>query len=171
MAEVLAIELASFPADSAWCEEEFIKTLRQRNHIGMVAEHEDQIVGYVVYGFDRCQIQLKNLAVHPERRRQFVGRQLVDYLQRKLSPNRRRRIVANVRETNVPAQLFFRACCLTAVGVLRGSRGAWEVGDNLPAGYDEDAYQFEISVDDPLFQRVALIQALRRGQRGLPEIY
>ena len=43
MPEVLAIEHASF--EYPWCEEEFLRVLRQRNCIGMVAEHGERIVG------------------------------------------------------------------------------------------------------------------------------
>ena len=44
MPEVLAIEHASF--EFPWCEEEFLRVLRQRNCIGMVAEYGERVVGY-----------------------------------------------------------------------------------------------------------------------------
>src|SRR5918999_229603 len=65
MPEVLAIEHASF--EYPWCEEEFLRVLRQR-----------------------------------------VGHQMVAKLVGKLSSHRRTRIALSVRETNLPAQLFFR---------------------------------------------------------------
>ena len=44
MPEVLAIEHASF--EFPWCEEEFLRVLRQRNCIGMVAEYGERVVGF-----------------------------------------------------------------------------------------------------------------------------
>ncbi|MEK6238743.1 MAG: ribosomal-protein-alanine N-acetyltransferase RimI, partial [Planctomycetales bacterium] len=43
MPEVLAIENSSF--EFPWSEEDFLRSLQQRNCIGMVAEWEDSIVG------------------------------------------------------------------------------------------------------------------------------
>ena len=42
MPEVLSIENESF--EFPWSEEDFIRCLRQRNCIGMVAEHHDRVV-------------------------------------------------------------------------------------------------------------------------------
>ncbi len=39
MPEVLAIEATSF--EFPWLDDDFVRTLRRRNCIGMVAEHED----------------------------------------------------------------------------------------------------------------------------------
>ncbi|MDA8746115.1 ribosomal-protein-alanine N-acetyltransferase RimI, partial [Rubripirellula amarantea] len=47
MPAVLAIENKSF--EFSWTEEDFIRCLRQRNCIGMVAEENDQVVGFMIY--------------------------------------------------------------------------------------------------------------------------
>ena len=47
MTDVLQIESQAF--EFPWTEEDFIRCLRQRNCIGMVAEHEDQVVGFMIY--------------------------------------------------------------------------------------------------------------------------
>ncbi len=54
MSDVLAIESESF--EFPWSEEEFVRCLRQRNCIGMVAELDDRIVGYMIYELhkNRC---------------------------------------------------------------------------------------------------------------------
>ena len=51
MAEVLEIENQSF--EFPWSEEEFIRCLRQRNCIGMVADCDDKVVGFVTFGGER----------------------------------------------------------------------------------------------------------------------
>lgn len=117
MPEVLAIEHASF--EFPWCEEEFLRVLRQRNCIGMVAECGERIVGFMIYELHRNRIHVLDFATHPEFRRHGVGRQMVTKLVGKLSAQRRNRIVLCVRETNLPAQLFFRVVGFRALEVIR----------------------------------------------------
>jgi ribosomal-protein-alanine N-acetyltransferase len=117
MPEVLAIEHAS--ADFPWCEEEFLRVLRQRNCIGMVAEHGERVVGFMIYELHKAKLHVLNFAVHPEVRRQGVGRQMVAKLVGKLSHQRRTRVVLTVRETNLSAQLFYRVQGFRATDVLR----------------------------------------------------
>jgi len=117
MPEVLAIEHASF--EFPWCEEEFLRVLRQRNCIGMVAELGDRIVGFMIYELHRNKIHILDFATHPDLRRQGVGHQMVDKLVSKLSSQRRNRIGLYLRETNLPAQFFFRVAGFRAVEVIR----------------------------------------------------
>jgi ribosomal-protein-alanine N-acetyltransferase len=117
MPEVLTIEQGSF--EFPWCEEEFLRVLRQRNCIGMVAELGDRIAGFMIYELHRSKIQLLDFATHPEFRRAGIGRQMVSKLVSKLSSQRRQRIGLFVRETNLPAQFFFRVMGFQAVEVLR----------------------------------------------------
>ena len=118
MASVLEIEALS--ADYPRHEEEFLRILRQRNAIGMVAEHGDRVVGFMIYELHRQRIEGLAFAVHPEFRRRGVGRQLAGKLVGKLSPARRDRITLRVRESAVDAQLFFKACGFRATGVIAG---------------------------------------------------
>ncbi len=107
MPEVLAIERDSF--EFPWSEEEFLTCLRQRNCIGMVAEHDERVVGFMVYELNKTRIHVLNFAVAADHRRQGVGRQMMSKLIAKLSSQRRTRVTLEVRERNLPAQLFFRA--------------------------------------------------------------
>ena len=117
MPEVLEIEEGSF--EFPWLEEDFIHCLRQRNCIGMVAEHEDRVVGFMIYELHKTRIHVLNFAVAPGYRRRGVGSQMIAKLVGKLSSQRRSRIVLEVRETNLPAQLFFRESGFRAISVMR----------------------------------------------------
>ncbi len=117
MPEVLAVEHASF--EFPWCEEEFLRVLRQRNCIGMVAEYGEQVVGFMIYELHKNRLQLLDIATHPEFRRMGVGRQMVAKLVGKLSNHRRTRIALHVRETNLCAQYFYGAQGFRATGVAR----------------------------------------------------
>ena len=117
MPEVLHIEQESY--DYPWCEEDFLRCLRQRNCIGMVAELGEKVVGFMIYELHKSKLHILNFAVHPEYRRRQIGTQMVDKLLSKLSSHRRTRITLEVRETNLNSQLFFRDAGFRAVRVLR----------------------------------------------------
>jgi ribosomal-protein-alanine N-acetyltransferase len=117
MAEVLDIEADSF--EFPWSEEDFIRCLRQRNCIGMVAEHNDRVLGFMIYELHKTRLHILNFAVVRTDRRRGVGSHMLAKLIGKLSPLRRTRIALEVRETNLPAQLFFRAAGFRAVSVMR----------------------------------------------------
>jgi ribosomal-protein-alanine N-acetyltransferase len=117
MPEVLAIEAKSF--EFPWSEDDFIRCLRQRNCIGMVAERDERVVGFMIYELHKNRLHILNFAVHPEFRRNGVGSQMALKLVGKLSPQRRSRILLEVRETNLDAQLFFRDLGFRAISVLR----------------------------------------------------
>jgi ribosomal-protein-alanine N-acetyltransferase len=118
MPEVLQTEQESF--EYAWTEEDFLRCLRQRNCIGMVAEQGERVVGFMIYELHKAKLHILNFAVHPHYRRHGVGGQMVSKLISKLSSHRRTRITLEVRETNLSAQLFFRAQRFKAIKVMRG---------------------------------------------------
>ena len=136
MPEVLAIEHASF--EYPWCEEEFLRVLRQRNCIGMVAEYGERIVGFMIYELHRNKIHVLDFASHPDFRRRGIGRQMIAKLVGKLSTQRRSRIALYLRETNLPAQLFFRVVGFRAMEVVR---------EHYP-DTGEDAYSMQYHLDE-----------------------
>jgi ribosomal-protein-alanine N-acetyltransferase len=128
MPEVLSIEQQCF--EFPWQEDDFIRCLRQRNCIGMVAEASERVVGFMVYELHKHRLHILNFAVSENFRRRGIGRQMTKKLIAKLSCDRRSRIMLEIRETNLPAQLFFRTLGFRAVSVLR------EFYEDTP----EDAY-------------------------------
>jgi len=89
MPEVLDIERSSF--EFPWFEEDFIRCLRQRNCIGMVAEHDGRVAGFMIYELHRTRVHVVNFAVAREYQRSGVGSQMVAKLIAKLSSQRRSR--------------------------------------------------------------------------------
>ena len=149
MPDVMGIEVASF--EYAWTEDDFLRCLRQRNCIGMVAERGDTIVGFMIYELHRTKLHVLNFAVHPSVRRSGIGGQMVSKLVYKLCSHRRQKISLAVREGNTAAQLFFRAHKFKASRVLR----------NYYEDSGEDAFQMEFRVGaddepfDPPVNRIA----------------
>src|SRR5690606_41615024 len=70
MPEVLEIENESF--EFPWTDEDFIRCLRQRNCIGMVAESEGRVLGFMIYELHNTRIHLLNFTVAAQYRRQCV---------------------------------------------------------------------------------------------------
>jgi ribosomal-protein-alanine N-acetyltransferase len=137
MPEVLRIEHASH--DYPWCEEDFLRCLRQRNCIGMVAEMGEKVVGFMIYELHKTKLHILNFAVHPDCRRGGIGSQMAEKLISKLSSHRRTRILIEVRETNLDAQLFFRTAGFRAISVSR----------QFYADTGEDAYIMEYHLATP----------------------
>lgn len=137
MPEVLEIEKWSF--EFPWSEQEFISCLRQRNAIGMVAEHDEQIIGFMIYELNKNQLNLFKFAVKREFRRRGAGRAMAQKLIGKLSPQRRNTVEIILRETNLAAQIFFKAMGFRATAVLP------DHFDNQDAGF-----KFRYRLEQPL---------------------
>lgn len=133
MPEVWNIENKSF--EFPWTEGDFIRCLRQRNCIGMVGEFEEMVVGYMIYELHKTRLHILNFAVHPDFLRLGAGTAMANKLFAKLSPQRRNRILLEVRETNLTAQLFFRDMGFRATSVLK------DFFEDVP----EDAYLMQYS--------------------------
>jgi len=118
MPEVLDVENACF--EYPWSKQDFICCMRRRNCIGMVAEHDSQVVGFMVYELTKDQLYLMSFAVRPDLQRCGVGTLMISKLISKLSPGRRDKIDLEVRETNLAAQLFLKRMGFVAVAILRG---------------------------------------------------
>ncbi len=117
MPEVLSIEQEAF--EFPWLDEDFTRCLRQRNCIGMVAEVGDSVVAFMIYELHRTRLHVLNFAVRRSHRRLAIGTQMMGKLFAKLSIERRDRILLEVRERNLPAQLFFRSLGYRAISVLK----------------------------------------------------
>jgi ribosomal-protein-alanine N-acetyltransferase len=150
MAEVLDIEQASF--EFPWLEEDFLRCLRQRNCIGMVAEYDERVVGFMVYELHKDQLHVLNFSVRPDVRRRGVGQQMVNKLIGKLSRRGRNRIMLEIRETNLAAQMFFKNLDFKAVSVLRDY-------------YDdtvEDAYVMQFRFEEEAVEPVEMVNRITR---------
>lgn len=118
MPRVLAIENASF--EFPWNENQFVRCMRQRNSIGMVAEERDGLViGFFLIELHKGRVHLLNMAVLPECRRHGIGTAMVEKLKGKLSYSGRSRIMLEVRETNMAGQMFFKANGFKAISILK----------------------------------------------------
>jgi ribosomal-protein-alanine N-acetyltransferase len=142
-AQVLAIEESCF--EFPWTEQEFRQCLQQPNCLGMVAEHEGQVVGFVVYETPKNRIFITNIAVSPEFQRHSIARQMIFKLVSKMIYQQRHKIAIEIRETNLTALLCFRSLGFKAATILK----------NFYENQSEDAYvlQYRLGKEhvDPVY--------------------
>ena len=132
--DVIDIENECF--EFPWDEGDFLVQLNQLNCIGMVAEVDNRIVGFMIYELHKNNFHMVSLAVAKESQSNRVGTAMMRQMISKLTPERRQRITTKVRETNLAAQLFFQSCGFVATGI---ERDAFDDSD-------EDAYAMEYTI-------------------------
>ena len=154
----LVLQLAKNLSAGSWALKHFLKVFQSGDAAGWIAEREGCVVGFLIYtvsaqplSADRedsslgsrslagpksalitkplC-VNLLNLVVAPEWRRQGIGRSMLEILDQGLWRTARS-IHILVPESNLPLQLFLRAVGFKATRVVR------ECFDN------EDAYLME----------------------------
>lgn len=126
--EVIEIDMRSHLRP--WAEEDFMRELRNRNTIGMVAEESGWVFGFMVYELKKGRIDVLRLAVADDRRRQGIGAALIAKLKGKLSPKRRHRIRIDLPELEASiAACRFLASHGFLAAILRDP--------------DEDVYRFD----------------------------
>ena len=117
--QIVPIEESSFEFPLSY--EELYAFKWQRNIVPLVAEIGDRIVAYMFYELHKSYFGVPSVAVHPDFRRQGIGRKMVTRLINRIPKTRRRKIKLEIRETNVPAQLFYANLGFRATKVLRKS--------------------------------------------------
>ncbi len=136
MHEAIAIEAEAY--EFPHTEDDFLRLLRERNSIGMVALSGGKVVGYVLYRLGTTGLHIVNLTVHPRFRRQSIGTQMIDKLIGKLSDGKRTELSATVRDHNDAGIRFLAAQGFYAVDVARG----------YFEDTGEDAYAFTYRLSD-----------------------
>jgi len=115
---LVAIERRCF--GDPWSEASFRDALRASWTFGLVAEHADGVIGYLIAREAAGTGEILNLAVDPPWRRQGIAQAL---LQAGLAALRRRgtgEVYLEVRVSNDAAQALYRQADFTAVGRRRG---------------------------------------------------
>jgi len=133
---VLAIEEASFPRP--WSEKGFAAILRlAKVYRAYVFEPRHEVVGYLIFDQRDRELHLLNLAVHPGHRGQGHASHMLRELETEAvafltscqaEPGRDAprgvetvgRMVLEVQESNLAAQLLFRKLGFRATRILRG---------------------------------------------------
>lgn len=120
------LELVKIETSQDFCstEEELRKVKQRRDVVGMVLEivnkaSQLKVIGFAFYELHNKHNRLIRFVIHHEYRRRGWGRQLMEKLVARLSPAKRNRLVVEVRESNLEAQLFLKAVGFKGVSVTR----------------------------------------------------
>jgi len=108
-----------------WKIKDFKIILKSKKNHGLVAEINDELVGYIVYHIEQDQLKIINMSVATSFRRNKVGSFLIQKLILELSksnPNRKK-ISLTVSDKNIFAHLFFKSLGFKAIGVTKSFFG------------------------------------------------
>lgn len=118
--QMIQIERASF--DDPWTAEEFIQHFNCKSVSSIVVcERQgeiDEVVGYLFYQCLKQHINIVSMAVSPIYQRKGKALAMLTKVMEKTSPTRRK-VIAVVRETNLPAQLLFKKAGFLATKIIR----------------------------------------------------
>lgn len=116
--EVMAIERTSFR--HPWSANFFLEELQVACARSILAQVTGKIVGYVLFWLLPEEIDIHNIAVHPQFRRQGIGqtllRQVVEQARRRDSS----RVTLEVRISNIGAQKLYESVGFTSQGLRKG---------------------------------------------------
>lgn len=115
---VIAIERASF--QFPWSTRFFLDELQVDCARSILAEVDGRIVGYVLFWFLPEEVDIHNIAVHPDFRRQGIGRLLLEQVVDAARRQERLRVTLDVRFSNAPAQNLYRSFGFVIRGLRKG---------------------------------------------------
>ena len=132
---LMKIERVSFP--TPWEESDFRTVLSADRTEGIIVETHSEVVGYMIFHFDKGRYQITSMAVAPHMRRKRIGFAMFEHLVIKLN-DRRSAIEATASDSNLESHLFFRSLGFRAEKVLRDFYGP-----------GHDGYEFVYNVGTP----------------------
>jgi ribosomal-protein-alanine N-acetyltransferase len=117
---VLAIERVSFP--NPWHESTFRGEIQNRSisfPLVIVQKEDNQVVGYIVFWQIGEEVQVNNIAIHPEFRRQGLGEALLRHALARVKQQGANFVTLEVRQSNFAAQALYRKLGFQPLGVRR----------------------------------------------------
>jgi ribosomal-protein-alanine N-acetyltransferase len=119
--EVLSIENSSFP--NPWRESTFRgEILNQSISFPMVIVHSLQrkVIGYVIFWKVFEDVQINNIAVHPEFRRLGIGRVVLEYVIDQVRRDGAKFITLEVRPSNTAALTLYKKLGFKPLSIRKG---------------------------------------------------
>ena len=111
---VLTIEESSFP--TPWSRNMFIEEMENRNARLITFKIDGSIVGYVCFWAVLDEAHLLNIAVHPSRRHEGIGRLIMVEIERLCMKEGLKRVILEVARKNAFARGLYRKCGFDSVG-------------------------------------------------------
>jgi ribosomal-protein-alanine N-acetyltransferase len=134
---VVEIEEACFA--SPWSREGFLAALERPDIAAYVYCPGRRLLAYFLLEFDGSEARVMNLAVHPDHRRHGIATECLRYAERAARRRNVLRIVLEVEESNLAAQLLYRKSGYRATRILR----------NYYPETSEDGYRMVRALSEP----------------------
>jgi len=118
---VLEIERLSFP--NPWHESTFRGEVQHRPiSFPTVIVHETlgRVIGYIIYWVIGEDVQVNNIAIHPEFRRMGIGERALKQVIEEVRFRGARLITLEVRPTNTAAMTLYRKLGFRMMGIRKG---------------------------------------------------
>ena len=112
--EVVAIEKQSF--SDPWSKENFLAELDLPFSWVWVAKVDEELVGYCCCWEIEEELQIANLAVHPEFRNQGLGKKILQEILNRACQRKVKKVTLEVRESNQFGLKLYQAFGFTEVG-------------------------------------------------------
>jgi ribosomal-protein-alanine N-acetyltransferase len=112
--EVVAIEKQSF--SDPWSEESFLVELDLPFSWVWVAKIKNRLTGYCCCWEIEGELQIANLAVHPEFRNQGIGKKILQEILNRACQRKVKKVTLEVRESNQAALKLYRGFDFSEVG-------------------------------------------------------
>lgn len=116
--EIMTIERASF--SYPWSPGFFLQELRVPCARSLLAVVGEKTVGYIIYWLLPNEVDIHNLAVHPDYRRQGIGQSLLQGVVIEAERKGSRRVTLEVRKSNEAAQRIYHSLGFVERGVRKG---------------------------------------------------
>jgi ribosomal-protein-alanine N-acetyltransferase len=116
--EVMVIERRSFAYP--WSARFFLQEIAAPCARPIIAEIKGRIAGYILFWLLPDDVDIHNIAVHPDFRRQGLGRQLLDQAIASARTRASLRVTLEVRKSNLSAQKLYESHGFVVTGVRKG---------------------------------------------------
>ena len=117
MAEIMAIERIAY--SYPWSERFFRQELQVECARSLLVQLDGRIVGYILFWLLPGEIDIHNVAVHPDFRRRGLGRRLLERVVSEARSRASTRITLEVRKSNLPAQKLYESMGFAYNGVRK----------------------------------------------------
>ena len=116
--EVMGIERTSYRFP--WSTGFFLQKLQVACARSILAEVGGRIVGYILYWLLPGALDIHNIAVHVDFRRQGIARLLLGRVLSQAKAQTATRVMLEVRKSNLPAQKLYESLGFSIAGIRKG---------------------------------------------------
>jgi len=118
---VLVIEGLSFP--NPWSDATFRGEVQNKGisfPVAIVHELDQKVVGYILYWQIRDEVQITNIAIHPDFRGRGIGETVLKVILKEVRGKGATFVTLEVRSSNTPAISLYRKLGFKVLGMRKG---------------------------------------------------